>query len=115
MICIACPVGCHLTVIKDGEHFIVDGALCKRGEVYAVKELTNPTRIVTSTVKITGAEFTRIPVRTRTAIPKALIRACMIEINKVSLDAPVIMGEIVISNLLNTGVDVITSRSMRKK
>ena len=114
MICIACPVGCHITVIEDQKNYTVEGAACKRGDVYGVKELTNPTRIVTSTVKITGAEMNRIPVRTASDIPKKLIRACMDEINKVCIDAPIKMGDVVIKNVCNTGVDVITSRSMKK-
>ncbi len=73
MICIACPVGCHLTVIQNGDDYEVTHAQCKRGEVYGVKELTNPTRIVTSTVVIEGALMARIPVRTESTIPKGLL------------------------------------------
>ena len=111
MICIACPVGCHLTVTDD---LNVSGHKCARGEEYGVKELTNPTRIVTSTVKIQGADKNRIPVRTESDIPKELIYKCMDVINKVVLQAPVAMGYVVIENLLDTGVNVITSRSMKK-
>jgi len=115
MICIVCPTGCHLIVTETIDGINVEGALCKRGEVYGVKELTNPTRIVTSTVKIIGAELVRIPVRTASDIPKELILKCMVEINKVVLHAPVKMGDVVIKNILNTGIDLITSRSMKKK
>lgn len=115
MICIVCPTGCKLTVTQTSEGMYVEGALCKRGEVYGVKERTNPTRIVTSTVKIYGGELVRIPVRTESDVPKALILSCMMAINKVVLNAPVKMGDVVIKNILNTGVDLITSRSMKKK
>ncbi len=111
MICIACPVGCHITVTEDLK---VTGHKCARGEEYGVKELTNPTRIVTSTVKIKAADKNRIPVRTESDIPKDMIFACMDIINKVELVAPVEMGDIVVENLLDTGVNVITSRSMKK-
>ena len=51
--CINCPVGCSLKVELDGENVIcVSGNTCRRGEIYARKEVTNPTRIVTSTVKL---------------------------------------------------------------
>lgn len=112
LICIACPVGCHLKV-TEGETIIVEGAKCKRGEEYGVKELTNPTRIVTSTMKIKGALGDRIPVRTSADIPKDLIFDCMKEINAVVLTAPIKMGDILIKNILNTGVDIIASRSMK--
>ena len=56
LICIGCPMGCPLTVqLEDGEILSITGQTCKRGEVYARNEVTNPTRIVTSTVKGTCA------------------------------------------------------------
>jgi len=113
LICIACPLGCHLKV-TEGDTILVEHAKCKRGEAYGVKELTNPTRIVTSTMKIEGAMFSRIPVRTAQDIPKHLIFECMKEINKVTLQAPIKMGDVLIENLLGTGVNVIASRSMKK-
>jgi CxxC motif-containing protein len=115
MVCIVCPVGCHLEVTKDDNAatgYIVTGATCKRGEVYGVKELTNPTRMLTSTVKIKGALVRRLPVRTSTAIPKGKIFECMAEINKIEVNAPVKCGSIIIENVLNTGVNIIASRSM---
>ncbi|MBI9011331.1 MAG: DUF1667 domain-containing protein [Clostridiales bacterium] len=111
MICIACPVGCHLTVYDD---LAVEGHKCPRGEEYGIKELTNPTRIVTSTVKIYGAHKSRIPVRTEFDIPKALIYKVMDVLNAVEVEAPIHMGDVIIENILDTGVDVIASRSMKK-
>lgn len=117
MICIVCPVGCHLEVIQDEKSesgYIVTGAACKRGEVYGVKELSNPTRVLTSTVKIKGSLIPRIPVRTSSDIPKGEIFNCMELINQVELQAPVKVGQVVIENIRNTGVNIIASRSMDK-
>ncbi len=111
MICIACPIGCHLEVSAD---YKVTGNQCPKGEIYALNELKNPMRIVTSTVVITGGIHKRLPVRTQSEIPKALIMDCMVEINKVKVIAPVKMGDVIIKNVLNTGVDIIASRSMKK-
>ena len=53
LICIGCPLGCPLVVETDGvEVASVTGNTCKRGDAYARKEVTNPTRIVTSSVKV---------------------------------------------------------------
>ena len=73
MICIVCPKGCRLQVDErpDGE-IIVMGNGCNRGIPYAKKELTNPTRVITSTVKIKGGIHKRLPVKTSTDIPKGL-------------------------------------------
>lgn len=44
LICIGCPMGCPMTVtMENGEVLSVSGNTCKRGDVYARKEVTNPT------------------------------------------------------------------------
>ena len=108
--CIVCPIGCQLTI--DNETYDVKGNRCQRGIVYAKKEITNPTRIVTSTVKITGGIYNRLPVKTDGEIPKELIFSVMDKINNVVVQSPVKMGEIIIPNVLNTGVNIVSTRSM---
>lgn len=111
LICIACPIGCHLEIDVEKD-YKVTGNLCKRGEVYGKKELTNPTRIVTSTIIIKGAIYKRLPVKTNGEIPKAKIFDVMEAINKVSATSPVRMGDIIIENVCNTGINIVASRSM---
>lgn len=116
LICIVCPVGCHLTVTETGEgEFSVVGNKCKRGETYGVKELTNPTRVLPTTVKIEGGILKRLPVKTKGAIPKDLIFEAMHVINKVSVKAPIKMGDVIIKDILHTGIDVVASRSMKEQ
>lgn len=110
MICIVCPVGCHISV--DTESFAVIGHTCPRGEKYGREELTNPKRVITSTVCIEGAEDRRCPVKTKDSIAKGLNFACMEELQKVVLHSPVKRGDIVIKNLLGTGVDVVATKDM---
>jgi len=115
LVCIVCPMGCRLDLIKDDtveKGYKILGNACKRGEDYAVEEMTNPTRMIPTTVVIEGAFLKRLPVRTSGPVPKGLIMACMKEINKVSVQAPVKMGDVIIENILNTGVDIIATRSM---
>lgn len=114
MICIVCPIGCQLEVEGDenSSDFKVTGNQCKRGVEYAIKEITNPTRILTSTVKIRNAHLNRLPVRTNKPIPKDKIFDCMKEINKVVVTAPIKVGDVVIKNILGTGADVVASRDM---
>ena len=113
LICINCPMGCHLKV--DVENRTVTGNNCKRGEEYGINEVTNPLRIVTTTVKIKEGEYPVIPVKTEKAIPKGLIFNAMEEMNKIVVEAPVKMGDIIIENILNTGVNVIASRDIERK
>lgn len=109
--CIVCPMGCQLTV-DDKQH--VTGNLCKRGTSYAIKELTNPTRTVTSTVRIMGGLYQRIPVKTSDEIPKNDIFKVMKLLDEVLLEAPVESNEVVLHNILGTSIDIITTRSMKK-
>lgn len=110
-ICIVCPRGCHLTV---DDNLNVTGNTCIRGEKYGKSEATNPVRNVTSTVKVKSDILPRCPVKTDGDIPKAKIFECMKEINKVELVPPVHMGDVVIENVLGTGINVIATRSIEK-
>lgn len=115
MICIVCPVGCRLEIVEDKENetgYSVSGAMCKRGPIYGIKELSNPTRLVTSTVKIKGGTLPLLPVRTDKEIPKDKIFDCMEIINNIELEVPVKMGEIIAENILGLDVNIITSRSI---
>ncbi|PAB60615.1 DUF1667 domain-containing protein [Anaeromicrobium sediminis] len=112
LICITCPIGCRLTVKNIDGKLIVSGNQCKRGEAYGIKEMTNPTRIIPTTVKIKGAFLRRLPVKTSKAVPKDKIFHCMKEINKVEVQAPVKIGDVIIKNLLGLGVDVVATKEM---
>jgi CxxC motif-containing protein len=110
LICICCPKGCHLKVEEDS--LSVSGNTCPRGVEYGVNEVINPVRIITSTVRINGGEVSVVPVKTQKPIPKGLTMKCMEEINKVSVSVPVNIGDIVIKNILQTGVDVVATKNI---
>lgn len=110
MICIVCPLGCHLTVNTDTLE--VTGNSCLRGEKYGKEELTAPKRVITSTVKITGGIYNRVPVKTNDSIPKELNFKCMELLKDVELKSPVKKGDVVIKNIFDTGVDVVVTRDM---
>ncbi len=115
MTCIVCPVGCQMTVEQKEDGTIdVTGNACKRGPKYAVAEMTNPTRVIPSTVVIENAMLPRLPVKTAEPIPKGQIFEAMEAINKVKVQAPVKTGDVVIKNLLGLGIDVVSTRTMEK-
>ena len=111
LICINCPRGCHL---KVDENLNVTGNFCPRGAAYGKQEVTNPTRTVTSTVRIDGAELPLCPVKTATAAPKGKMFDIMVSINQVHLQAPVHIGDVVIANVCGTGINVVACRNMEK-
>jgi CxxC motif-containing protein len=113
LICITCPMGCALEVTHDGDAIVdVEGATCKRGKDYAEEELTDPRRMVTTTVRVAGGLHPLLPVYTSAPIPKARIFDLLEEIRRVEVEAPVRVGEVVLEDVVGTDVDVLASRDM---
>ena len=111
LICITCPRGCHLQV---DENLNVTGNMCSRGAVYAKAELTHPVRMVTSSVNIDSLVESRLPVKTKEPIPKELIFKIMEEIEKVSVKAPIKIGDVIIKDVLGTGVDIVATKNIER-
>jgi len=113
IICISCPLGCHLQVSGDGETLEITGNKCRRGVIYAREEISAPKRVVTATVAVTGAKgVSRIPVKTTDALPKAHIASLLNHLYTLRLSSPIKMGEFIITDYNKTGVGVVTTRSV---
>ena len=111
--CIGCPMGCALTVsLEEGKVVSVEGYTCKRGRDYGEKECTNPMRTVTSSVPVKGGTIPMVSVKTAADIPKGKIQECMETIHRTYVQAPVEMGEILVSNIAGTGVDLIATKQV---
>ena len=111
--CIGCPMGCTVQVkLQQGKVVEVTGNTCKRGEEYARKEVTNPTRIVTSTVCVQGGTIPQVSVKTGQDIPKQKVMECVKELSNVVVMAPVKIGDVVKKNVAGTGVDMIATRKV---
>ncbi|MFP4394947.1 MAG: DUF1667 domain-containing protein [Anaerolineales bacterium] len=113
MICITCPVGCTLEVTHEGKTLLnVEGNTCPRGEKYAKEELTDPRRMVATTVKVKGGLHPLVPVYTQAPVPKPRIFELLSKIRQVEIDAPVEINQIVLEDPLGEGVPVIASRDL---
>lgn len=111
--CIGCPLGCPLIVTMEAAEVVeVKGNTCPKGATYAKKEVINPTRIVTSTVRVTGGIYPMVNVKTVSDIPKDKIFACVEALKSIKLIAPVRMGDIVLENVAGTGVNVVAARNV---
>ena len=111
--CIGCPMGCPLIVTMEaGEVISVTGNTCKRGDVYARKEVTNPTRIVTSTVRVSGGDADMVSVKTKEDIPKGKIFECVKALKSVEVPAPVHIGDVLVKDVAGTGVDIVATKSV---
>ncbi|MDD6799160.1 MAG: DUF1667 domain-containing protein [Firmicutes bacterium] len=105
--CICCPLGCGLTVNKNGSLYEVSGNGCERGRKYAVTECTAPVRTLTTTVRCSDGRL--VPVRSETPLPKEKLMECMKYINSVTIGLPVKAGEKVVIDIAGTGIDMIAT------
>ena len=121
MICINCPKGCELDVEKADDGTVsVTGNACPRGEEYGRSELVNPTRMVTGLVRVAGMRKPLrvagmrkpLPVKTRNAIPKGKIDAVLFALHQTTVQLPVKIGDVIIQNVVETGVDVVATANM---
>ncbi|MDO4556629.1 MAG: DUF1667 domain-containing protein, partial [Lachnospiraceae bacterium] len=65
-----------------------------------------------SSVKIVGCSLRRLPVKTSSDIPKGKITDVMGEINKVTVQSPVHVGDVIIKDVLGLGVDIVSAKNM---
>lgn len=112
LICITCPKGCHITVEEQGGEYKISGNECEKGHSYALKEMTNPTRVITSTVRVHGAQHSRLPVKTASDIPKDVMVQAVRLLDGVDIQAPVRVGDVVLEDILGTGVPFVATRTM---
>ena len=105
--CICCPMGCQLQVtIRDGQ--------VERGAEYGKKEVTNPTRIVTTTVRVHGGSLPVVPVKTASDIPKSAVMDCIRQLKEVVVEAPVYIGDVVLTEVAGTKIAVIITKNIEK-
>ncbi|WP_341875973.1 DUF1667 domain-containing protein [Defluviitalea saccharophila] len=111
--CIGCPMGCTLLIeLDENDQIRVTGNACKIGETYAIKECTNPTRIVTTTVKVRGGKHPTVSIKTDKDIPKDKIFDCIKALKDLTVDAPINVGDIIYENILGTGVNMVATRKI---
>ena len=109
--CIICPRGCHLHV---DDQLNVTGNFCPRGAAYAKQEILDPRRTLTSTVKIDSKSLRVCPVKSAAALPKDQVLPAMAIINQVRLTPPVHIGDVVVHDILGTGIDIVSTRDIEE-
>ncbi|MCL1996273.1 MAG: DUF1667 domain-containing protein [Defluviitaleaceae bacterium] len=112
-ICIACPIGCSLIATKEGGNISVAGNRCRIGIQYAIKEMTDPRRVLTTSVRVyNGGNYKMMSVKTAEDIPKDKMLPCLKEIKKLDLQGCYNVGDILIEDVLCTGVNVVATRGV---
>ncbi len=109
IICIECPIGCRININENGD---ISNYKCKKGINYVLNEIKNPLRSLTTTVKTVGFKKRRVAVRVDKEIPKDMIFPVLKEIKKLRISKKIKINEILIENILNLGVNVISTESL---
>lgn len=116
--CVVCPNGCTIVVdVDDDETPVVtrvQGNVCRRGESWARQEVENPMRTIASSVPVDKGDFPLVSVRTNRPVPLAKIREVMEEIGRVSLSAPVEIGDVIVPSPAGCDTEVVATRRIRK-
>lgn len=116
IICVNCPRGCKIDLTVEAEQILeITGNRCPKGEKYARSEFKCPTRILPTTVLVKGGKLPLVPVKTAQPIPKDKLEEAMKVLAEVEIEAPVELGEVVVEDILKTGVNVVTTRDLAVK
>ena len=112
---IICPNGCEIQAdVENGKILSITGNICPKGESYVEQELTDPRRNIATSILVKNGELPLASVRLTNPIPKGEIGKAMEEIRKISLEAPVKAGTIVISGILGYESDVIVTKTVER-
>lgn len=110
LICIVCPKGCEITITKNG---VISGNSCLRGEIYAKEETTCPRRMLTSSIRVSNREDVLCPIKTSQSVKKEDLFKFMDFINRLTVEAPINLGEVVARDVFGTGIDIITTKNIK--
>jgi CxxC motif-containing protein len=114
--CIVCPLGCKILLNKNGQQVdILSGNKCKQGIDYAINEALDPRRMLTTSVLVEHGEWPLVSVKSSEPVQKDKVFAVLKEIKEIKVKAPVKTGEIIIKNVIGTGIDILATKSIKEK
>jgi CxxC motif-containing protein len=114
VICVVCPLACRVTVSIDDKGNVVNVTdnQCKEGGKYAINEYKFPGRVLTTTVLTESSGCKLLSVRSNKLIPKDRLRECAHFLAKVRVKPPVKIGQIIVTNIVGTGVDMLSTNEL---
>lgn len=113
--CIGCPIGCSLLIeLGENGELKVTGNNCKIGNSYAIKEFTNPTRVITTTVVVNNGDISQVSVKSEKDVEKSKIFDCLKALKNLTIDAPIYIGDVIYENIEGTEVNIIATKNVLK-
>ncbi len=115
IICIVCPVSCPVDVEWTKEEVVlgIKNHLCKLAGPYVESELFDPRRLLTTSIPVDGGDWPLVSVKSSPPIPKDMMLEAMDEITGVRVKAPIKVGDVLMTNILGTGCDVVATRNVK--
>jgi CxxC motif-containing protein len=111
--CVLCPIGCQIEADRRGDDLEVRGNECPKGVDFAVQEILHPMRNLSASVPLKGAASRMVSVRLSVPVPRDKIFPILALIAELRPEAPVRRGEVLIADVLDTGADVIATRTVK--
>ena len=111
--CVVCPNGCLLSVWEENGETVVEGAMCKNGIAYGKTELTDPRRVLTTSVAVNGGTYPLVSVRSTAPIPRNALKPAVNALKHISVNAPVKIGDLVYEDP-SIGLTLLASRNVEK-
>jgi CxxC motif-containing protein len=114
--CIICPIGCELVIHhSEGKIESIENFQCKKGKDYAAEELLNPVRTLTTTIRVCGGVIPLVSVKTDKPIPKDTLFNVMDSISSVEVNAPIVIGDILIKKVIDIDANIVATKSIEKE
>jgi len=114
--CVICPIGCEIDVeLQDSNVISIEGSKCAKGKEFVSQELEEPMRILTTTVRVKGAKWAMLPVRTDKPIPKRLLFSMIEELAGIELQAPINVSDVIIRDIAGTEANIVATRNMKRE
>ena len=110
--CVLCPVGCELAVRRAKGGLEIEGNICEKGVTFATEEILYPKRNLATSVCAAGSGRRMVSVRLTGRVPREMVFPILKEIARLRPRPPVGRGQVLIADVLGTGVDVIATRTV---
>lgn len=115
VVCNKCKEYCVIDINNEYEKIEFLGNKCLQGIEFAQNDLESPKNVLTTLVRIKGADINVVSVKSDKPIDKRLFIKCSRALSRINVGAPIKIGDIVCKNLLNLGVDIICTKNVSKR
>jgi CxxC motif-containing protein len=97
--------------MEDSKILSVKGNTCARGDVYARQEVTDPRRVITTTIGLMDGGV--LPVKSDNAVSKNRIPEFMHKIHDTAIKPPVQIGDVLIPDIDGEGSNIVATQNAR--